>query len=160
MLRPVLSNAKARVAALMTGGFKSQADEDDFVKDYGNSAIDQVIYDTRTELGSVRVVSYSASTISNVEKTNIGAGKIADDLYDAYTASGSRVSHDGSIGKLVFDDETIYHLPCAGGNSDDFTNFQEMLEEYMAYLYINDVGTSAEKSAALSSYNDLKDDLS
>ena len=91
------------------------------------------------------------------EKIDTGVSRIAPALFDMYIKSGSYVVHEGQIGNTIFEDGTVYWLPCTGQNVEDFLTFKKLLEAGMAERYIDDApnSTTGEKNSALTAYNSI-----
>jgi hypothetical protein len=122
------------------------------VKDYTVDSIDDALTDVGGIIGGTRLASYNPSTITGTEKTTIGADKIHSVLYDQYIKSGSGVIHEGTVGNLVFCKGTIYHIPAASPNTDDFTDIVDLIHRKIADNYVDDHGTASQKVTATNYY--------
>ena len=170
--RQTRTNAKTKIQG-HTGESMTPAEYKDMVRLHGGAAIVVVLADTVSEIGGTRCAEYTG-TISAGNKATIGLTRTSNgitkdvlpvDIYNQYRNSNSYVIHEGysagaNKGKLAFSEGKVYHFPCSGANTDDFTNFQEMVEQQIAYQFLQSSGTTAQANAALAAYNTLKDALS
>ena len=165
-IRDTLGEAKLKVQEHKTtsggaglNGFETQADADGFLNTYSGASIAQARADCNTAYsGSPRIQSFTPGSMNSLQKTNTGVDKINSDLFVMYSANTSYVVHEGSAGNTIFEEGTLYWMPCTGGNTEDFINFKKLLERHMAYSYIAaaDNSTETEISDALGDYNTFK----
>jgi len=123
---------------------------------YYGSATSYAVDDAIDEIGSSRIVTYDPDTITSGQKTTIGVDKIATDWYAACIRGDSTVFHDGSVGKVIFVSGDIYHFP----STTDFEDVVDLCHLRMSYLYVDDEGTTTQKTAALSAYQTALNNLS
>ena len=136
------------------------------------AAIVVTLADTISAIGGTRCNDYTS--LDATDKATIGLtktenGQTTNCIQPAtlanYLNANSYIVHEGysagdNKGKLVFSEGTTYHFPCSSPNQDDFENFQEMLEEQVAYQYLQSEGTTAQANAASAAYDVLKNALS
>ena len=165
--RNTLANAKTKVdthkstGGLGLNGFQTTADRDSFVTNYADSSMGTCITDCIDAFGASRVVTYTGSSMTTLEKTTSGVNKISPSLFAAYIQSNSAVVHEGSVGNTVFRGGNVYFFGCLSPNQTDFEKFQNLLERRMAYEYISAASnsTATEESDALSDYTTYKASL-
>ena len=170
-IRQSLAAAEAKVAQHKSGGFTTEADRKSFTVTYSPASIAQAIADARTKFGNTRVPEYTISSLTAGEKQTIGITgadgsgsqtmRINQMFWDnVYTAGSTYIVHEGASGKFAIADGKIYHFVCGVGNTDDFLEFQNLIERHMAYSYIHSEGTETEADNALSDYNTYLSNLS
>ena len=162
MARDTLGFAKLKVEEHKSGGFESVAHENSFLEIYSGGAIAQARADCTTAYsGSPRVQSFTGSGMTVQQKEDTGVDKINTGLFNSYIHNNSYVVHEGADGKegnLIFEEGTVYWMPCTGGNANDFLNFKKLLERHMAWGYIvASNSTSGEIADALNDYEDFRD---
>ena len=173
-MRNVLEQAITKVGEHKSSGqaslgqFETQEQKDNFIATYAPTAIPSVRADFSTSVdGSPRIAGYTGAGMNVITRSSLGGNKIADELWASYVRDGSYVVHEGTE-NLIFDDGTVYHVPCTGGNTLDFEKYKKLLERRLAYLYIaatdlaggNGQSTSAEIAAALADYTTFKGTIS
>ena len=162
-IRDTLGFAKAKVVEHKDGGFESTEQEDTFLSTYAGGSIAQARADCTTAYsGSPRVQSFTPGSMTTQEKEDTGVDQINADLFTIYSHNSSYIVHEGEKGNTVWEEGTVYWMPCTGGNTEDFVNFKKLLERHMAYSYIgNEVSnsTAGEISDALGDYNTFKGTL-
>jgi hypothetical protein len=168
-IRDTLTGARDKVSEHKSSGqyngFDTQEQEKTFLETYAAASIVQCINDCSTAYsGSPRVQSFTGSSMTSIQKADSGVDKIASDLFDIYIQDNSYIVHEGSVGNTIFEEGTVYWMPCTGSNTDDFLNFKKLLERLMAYSYIeataapNDGNSTAQEIAdARDDYEDFRD---
>jgi len=168
-IRDTLTEAKLKVEEHKTtsggsglNGFETQADVDSFLSTYSRASIAQCRADCNTAYsGSPRIQSFTPGSMTDTEKADTGADQINSDLFTAYSNNASYVVHEGKNGNTIFEEGTLYWMPCTGANTSDFLDFKKLLERHMAYSYIAVASnsTSTEISDSLDDYDTFKGTL-
>ena len=126
------------------------------VKSYAEIAVAASISDHGGIIGSSRQVSYTADTMTSLEKTTTGADKLPLVLWNRVKVDGSTYVHDGSTGKFVVVEGILYHYPTTA----DFEDLAELVTHRMPHSVLSDIGTTPETTTALDNYNTFKATLS
>lgn len=151
----ILNNTVTKVNVIKDPDLTTE-EKSTIIRSYAEIAVASSISDHGGIVGSSRQVSYTADTMTSLEKTNTGADKLPLVLWNRIKVDGSTYVHDGSTGKFAVVEGILYHYPATA----DFEDLAELISYKLPHSVLSDIGTTPEATTALGDYNTFKATLS